>query len=223
MKPRLALLDLDGTLVDSAPDFVLAANALRKQYQLPPLPTSSISPTVSNGSFAVTEAALDITRNTEGFEEKRLELLDFYLSFLGQASCIYPSLENTLTTLEENHIDWGIVTNKPIKFAAPLLDMLGLTSRLNCGVVICPDHVTTPKPDPEGLLKACEQLNQDPEACIYIGDHLRDIETAKNAGAISVAAAYGYIEAHDNANHWQAEYVVNTPEALSDLLLSQLL
>jgi len=218
MDLKLALFDLDGTLVDTAPDFLLAANALRAEFKLSPLESEVISQVVSNGSIAVTEVALETTRETAGFETLRKTLLDHYAHYLGAASTIYPTMYDTLNRLEQQSIPWGVVTNKPVAYAEPLLDKLGLSSQLNCVALVCPDHVATPKPDPQGILKVCTQLNIDSKHCVYVGDHIRDIEAAKNANAISIAAGYGYLASDENPNEWGADHTVESPEKLSQLL-----
>lgn len=218
MQAKLALFDLDGTLVDTAPDFVLAANKLRSDQDLQPLPAEKIAKVVSNGSIAVTEIAMEITRGTDKFEILRTTLLEYYADFLGSDSKIYPTLYDTLYELEQRAIPWGVVTNKPVAYAKPLLDILGLSSQLNCRALICPEHVTTPKPDPEGILKVCTQLNVNATQCVYVGDHLRDIQAAQNANAVSVAATYGYLAKDENPLDWKADHSVETPRQLSELL-----
>lgn len=218
MQAKLALFDLDGTLVDTAPDFVLAANKLRSDQSLQPLPVDTIAEVVSNGSIAVTEIALETTRKTGDFETHRKTLLKYYANFLGTDSKIYPTLYDTLQELEKRAIPWGIVTNKPVAYAKPLLDILGLSSQLNCTALICPEHVNIPKPDPEGILKVCSQLNINARQCVYVGDHLRDIEAAQNANAVSVAATYGYLAKDENPLNWKADHSVETPNQLSDLI-----
>ena len=223
MTPKLVLFDLDGTLVDTAPDFVLAANALRRDKSLAPLPAETISRVVSNGSIAVTEVALETTREHEDFEDQRQALLKHYSSFLGSQSEIYPTLNSTLQQLESACKPWGIVTNKPIAYADPLLHTLGLTINQRCSALICPDHVKQPKPDPEGIFKACEQTGFETSDCIFVGDHLRDIEAAKLAGANSIAVSYGYLAINDNPHEWGADHIVERPEELSELLLDLLI
>ncbi len=217
MTPQLALFDLDGTLVDTAPDFVLAANALRAQHQLPPLPAETISRVVSNGSLAVTEVALDSHRDDSNFETQRQALLEHYARFLGERSTIYPTLDLTLKKLEATNIPWGIVTNKPVAYAKPLLDKLELTTPGRCAALVCPDHVSRAKPDPEGIHNVCNALGVSSRHCVYIGDHLRDIEAARNADAISVAVGYGYLNG-ENPLEWNADHFAESPEQLSSLL-----
>lgn len=224
MTPKIVLFDLDGTLVDTAPDFVLAANALRRDLDMGPKPADVISRAVSNGSVAVTETALDITRDSNGFENHRIKLLEHYAHFLGQQSEIYPALNNSLKALEYKGIPWGVVTNKPVAYAEPLMNSLGLALEnqsdiaKRCSALICPDHVGTPKPDPEGILKACADLGFDGNECIYVGDHQRDIEAGQRAGATTIAVCYGYLSEHDNPYQWRANHTVETSKQLSELL-----
>ena len=217
---RAVLFDLDGTLVDTAPDFVSAANALRAERGLAALAASRITPHVSNGSAAVTAAALDISPSDDEFEQARADLLDTYKRYVGRAATIYPALDQLLTKLGELDIPWGIVTNKPLNYTTPLLEQLNLAA--NCSVLICPDHVKQPKPSPEGLLLAAQKLKLPSKRCIYIGDHQRDIEAGKAAQMSTIAVGYGYLDVNDNPHEWQATHYAKTPQALSQLLLSGL-
>lgn len=220
------LFDLDGTLIDSAPDFVLAANALRRDHSLPPMEDKSIRPVVSNGAAAVTEVALTLDRDNAQFECARQQLLDHYQAQLARASALFPGIDAALIKLEQASVPWGIVTNKPERFATELLDKLQLTER--CSTLICPEHVATAKPDPAGILLGVEQMRSraptlEAANCLYIGDHRRDIEAAINAGCPNIAAAYGYIVEDDDPEQWQADFVVTSSEALADLLITLLL
>jgi len=220
------LFDLDGTLIDSAPDFVLAANALRQDHNLPPMEDKTIRPVVSNGAAAVTEVALALDRDDAQFEPARQQLLDHYQTQLARASALFPGIDAALTKLEQAHVPWGIVTNKPERFAIELLDRLQLTER--CSTLICPEHVASAKPDPAGILLGIEQMRGKAPTlavtnCLYIGDHRRDIEAAINAGCPSIAAAYGYITEDDDPEQWQADFVVTSSKALAELLTTLLL
>lgn len=230
-KPKAVLFDLDGTLVDTAPDFVLAANALRAAHQLKPIAAETISPVVSNGAAAVTLAAIDENQYPDlhrkiGFEALRQQLLAHYNDALGKSSVIYPGLNETLLALEKNDIPWGVVTNKPVLYAKPLLEKLNLATR--CGSLICPEHVERAKPDPAGIFLGIQALQQTnpaltPETCLYVGDHQRDIDAAKNANCISIAVSYGYIESVSEPEQWDADYLVETSAVLAQLLDALLL
>lgn len=214
---RAVLFDLDGTLVDTAADFVRAANALRAARGWQALPVERIAEQVSNGALAVTSVTFDIDEHHDEFAARRQELLDAYEQHLGAGALLYPTLENLLSQLQSMGVPWGIVTNKPVQYAAPLIEKLGIAEF--CGSLVCPDHVTERKPHPEGLLLAAEQLGTAPEQCIYAGDHLRDIEAGRAAGMHTVAAAFGYLAPGDQASSWHADASADTPEALSRFIL----
>lgn len=204
--------DLDGTLVDTAPDFLISINKLRLEENLPMLSMKELKPSVSNGALAMLKAS---------FPNQQPEaLLEHFLDLYEQSVCIesqlFSGMESILQWLEQSSTPWGVVTNKPWRFTSPLMEQLGLAD--NCDAIICPDHVNNTKPDPEGLLKACEQTRVQPENCIYIGDHKRDIDAGKNANMATIAAAYGYIEHGASITSWGADFISHHPnEILSHL------
>ena len=215
-KLEAVLFDLDGTLVDTAPDFVIAVNQLRNTHKLDKLPAEGIAEQVSNGSFALTKYAFNIDPEHTDFASLRQALLDNYLDCIGQHSELYSGLDNLLTKLNSVSIPWGIVTNKPIAYAQPLIEKLGLTK--SCHVLICHDHVAQPKPHPEALYLAAEKLNCKVAATAYIGDHDRDIEAGRAAGMKTIAAAYGYINNQQNIDDWRADGIAKHPQDIHSTL-----
>ena len=209
MALEAVLFDLDGTLVDTAPDFVVAVNQLRNSHQLESLSAASISPHVSNGSIALTQHAFNITPEHTNFAMLRQALLDSYLECIGQHSALYNGLGTLLEQLNNAAIPWGIVTNKPIAYAQPLIEKLQLAD--SCKVLICPDHVVQVKPHPEGLFMAAKKMQCDASAIAYIGDHDRDIEAGRAAGMKTIAAAYGYISDEQNIQDWRADSIAKQP------------
>ncbi|MGB5325999.1 MAG: HAD-IA family hydrolase [Pseudomonadales bacterium] len=217
-KKRMAVLfDLDGTLVDTAPDFILAANELRAALGWPPLPGATIAAQVSNGALAVTRVTYAIDAGHPSFEQRRQNLLDAYEKHLGAASMLYAGLDVMLAQLDVKGIPWGVVTNKPLRYAAPLMDRLALST--NCATLVCPDHVAERKPHPEGLLLAAKQMGMAAEDCIYAGDHLRDIEAGRAANMHTIAAAFGYIAPDDDPLRWEADAIAETSVALCEIVL----
>ncbi|MBL4606439.1 MAG: HAD-IA family hydrolase [Pseudomonadales bacterium] len=210
MYPETVLFDLDGTLLDTAPDFILVLNALREEYGLGPLPNEIIRNTVSNGARALVTLGFDVNEGDVNFETYREKLLKAYQSQLGQASCLFPGINNLLKKLEEKNIPWGVVTNKPSRFAIPLLETLALSQR--CDVLICADQVTDAKPHPESLLKACKLVNAKPENSIYIGDHKRDIEAGQRANMTTITALFGYISTEESPVSWRATYLAQSAD-----------
>ena len=212
------LFDLDGTLLDTAPDFAVVLNQLRNKHNLPTLAYSDIRFQVSNGSKALIKMGFNIEESHPDFESKRQALLDLYLKHLAVHTTLFPTLDELLLKLEQRRVPWAIVTNKPVQYAQPLLEQLSLSER--CASLICPDHVAERKPHPESLFLACEQMQVKPENCVYIGDHQRDIEAGIKAGMKTVSAAYGYIPIAEDCKSWGADWIVEDPAELDDILFT---
>lgn len=206
-KIRAVMFDLDGTLLDTAPDFIVVVNKLRAEYQQQPLAADVIRACVSNGSKALIRLAFDIDENHAEFERRRLRLLELYLDNLAVYTAPFPGIDNLLAQLDLHNIAWGIATNKPAIYTLPLMDALDMQPAPLS--IICPDHVKHSKPDPEALVLASQQLGCSTDEIIFIGDHKRDIDCGKGAGSITIAAAYGYIDKDDDISHWEADYCVN--------------
>lgn len=228
--PKALLFDLDGTLMDTAPDFFPTVNALRAEYGLPNLADDVIRQQVSNGGRALTRLALDMPQvignalGDELFESKRQRLLDLYIEHIASKSDLFPGMIELLDTCQKNSLPWGIVTNKPRLYTEILLERLAkrIPALSQCAVVVCPDDVEKTKPNPEPLFLAAKQLKIDPQNCWYLGDHIRDIEAGNAANMPTIATLYGYIEPHDNPESWQADIMVNTVEEITELLISSL-
>ncbi|WP_116368702.1 HAD family hydrolase [Parahaliea mediterranea] len=210
------LFDLDGTLIDTASEFVVVVQALRAEHDLPPMDELRIRASVSNGARALVQLALDIDEAAPVFESKRQRLLALYSEVLGTTATPYPGIAELLAELGERGIGWGISTNKPRAYTEPLLAALALEPA--AGSVVCPDDVKERKPHPESLYLACRQLSCSPAGTIYIGDHRRDIEAGRRAGMRTVAALYGYIEAEDDPAGWGADIAVQCSTELQGLL-----
>jgi len=222
MKPEAILFDLDGTLVDTAPDFFAVVNSLRKEQGKPQLAEEAIREQVSNGGSALTritfdyppQAGRDLATAPQVFIDHRQQILDRYLDNIGNLSGYFPGFDTVLSELKKQGIRWGIVTNKPRLYTEALLNKLNI----HCDVVVCPDDVSKSKPDPEPLLKAAAILGLNAEQCWYVGDHIRDIQAGKAADMFTLAAGFGYIEADDRAENWQADAIIDSPEALLEQL-----
>ncbi len=206
MNIKAVVFDLDGTLVDTAPDFIVVLNQLLAEEGCAPLPDQRIRDTVSNGARALISLGFDLDEQDPEFERLRLRLLDLYSGHLAVFSKTFAGIDELLSTLKQHNLLWGIATNKPEIYTTPLLQGLGLTP--DC--VICPDHVAERKPHPESLHLAAQQLGITPENIIYVGDHIRDIECGRRAGSVTIAAYYGYIDEGDDPAQWQATYNVNS-------------
>jgi 2-phosphoglycolate phosphatase len=211
------LFDLDGTLVDTAPDFATVVNKLLGENKKQPIATDLIYQTVSDGAKALVTLAFGIGESHDDFTRLNQRLLDLYYEELTDTKAVlYPGMERLLGRIEQVNIKWGIVTNKPEKFTVKLLEKLNLSAR--CQSVVCPDHVTFSKPHPEPILLACEQLNVSTERVVYLGDHIRDIQAAKNADVIAVAAAYGYLTKDAKAEDWYADFIIRDSTQVESLL-----
>ncbi len=210
------LFDLDGTLLDSAPDFVAVIDAMRAARELPPVEEARIRAVVSGGARAMVLAGFDIDPLSDEFEPLRLEFLERYLDNCAIKSCLYDGMHELLEDIEAARLKWGVVTNKHVRFAAPILERLGLAER--AAVLVCPDHVARSKPDPEPVLLACRQLGVDPASVLFVGDDLRDIESGRAAGTKTAAVRYGYIHPDDNPGHWGADVIVDHPLELRSVL-----
>jgi len=213
-----ALFDLDGTLIDTAGDFVVAVNRLRAARGLTAMAASRIAEQVSNGAAALTQLALGIPPEQHDFELHRQALLNHYRDCLGEQARLYDGLDSLLEQLDRQGSPWGVVTNKPLAYALPLMKSLGLAER--CHALICPEHVSHKKPDPEPLQLAADKLQLDSRRLLYTGDHARDIIAARAAGMTSIAAGYGYIEATQNPVDWRADHLVDSSQQLQQLILS---
>jgi 2-phosphoglycolate phosphatase len=216
MRLRAVLFDMDGTLLDSAPDFIAVAQAMRAARDLPPIAEQLIRQQISGGARAMVASAFAITPEADGFEALRQEFLDRYQQHCAVFTRPFDGIEQLLTDIEQAKLIWGVVTNKPLRYAEPIMQQLGLAQR--SAILICPEHVTHSKPDPEPMLLACARLGLEPASVLFVGDDLRDIESGRAAGTRTAAVRYGYIHHDDNPNHWGADAVVDHPDELRALL-----
>lgn len=200
------MFDLDGTLLDTAPEFITLVNQLLAEDNRPILPAAAIRAQVSNGAAALIRFAFGIQPESAEFEPLRERLLANYQTHIGSDTRFFPGIEELLQQLHANGLAWGIATNKPSLYTHLLLKALNIQPAPDS--VICPDDVQFRKPHPESLFLAGKQLNCKPENIVYIGDHKRDIDCGKDAGAITIAAAFGYIGTDDDIDGWGADYRV---------------
>jgi len=207
------LLDLDGTLLDTAPDMGGALNRLRAEHGCEPLPFSSIRPVVSHGAVRLVSLGFPEASGA-AFEALRLRFLEIYAQHLAEGTRLFDGFELVLESLEARGLPWGIVTNKPGWLTDPLLAALGLDRRAACAV--SGDTLAERKPHPLPLLHAASLLGVRPEHCIYVGDAERDIQAGRAAGMTTVVASYGYLSQQDDPVSWQPHGIVATPQELLD-------
>lgn len=213
---QAVLFDLDGTLIDTAPDFAAVLNRMRALHGLDPLPYEAVRAVVSDGARALITLGFGAEEGEPAFEPLRAQLLELYGRHLADASCLFPGMKEVLAWLQAQGLAWGVVTNKPLQYADALMRALALER--HCSALICPDHVRQRKPHPEGLLLACEQIGCAASGAVYVGDHLRDIEAGHNAGMATVACRYGYLREPGEPDRWGAHAVVDTASDLLDWL-----
>ncbi|WP_017939345.1 N-acetylmuramic acid 6-phosphate phosphatase MupP [Zestomonas thermotolerans] len=216
MRLRAVLFDMDGTLLDSAPDFIAITQAMRAERGLPPLPEKTIRDVVSGGARAMVATGFALDPEAPDFEPLRQEFLERYQNHCAVLTRPFDGIPELLEDIERARLRWGVVTNKPLRYAEPIMRDLGLAER--SAVLVCPDHVSRSKPDPEMLLLACAKLGIQPAEALFIGDDLRDIEAGRAAGTRTAAVSYGYIHPDDNARHWGADVVVDHPLELRAIL-----
>ncbi len=209
--PPAALFDLDGTLLDSAPDMLATANRLRQGRGRPPMTLAQIRPHVSKGSRAMLGAAFP-DLDTAAREAMVPAFLEIYLQELGRHSVLFDHVDTMLLALEQAGCLWGIVTNKPEYLAREILPQLGWASR--CAVLIGGDTLAEKKPHPLPLQVAAERLGMAIADCVYVGDDERDIQAARAAGMPSIAVLWGYRQDHENPAEWGAKVVLESPAQL---------
>jgi phosphoglycolate phosphatase len=212
---RGVLFDLDGTLLDTAPDMAEALNRLREAEGLQRLPFERIRPLVSHGAPRLVRFAFD-DPELERFESLRKRFLDLYSGALAVHTRLFDGFEYVLERVERAGMRWGIVTNKPGWLTTPLLAQLGLAAR--CGCVVAGDTLTERKPHPLPLLHAASLLGLAPGECAYVGDAERDVQAARNAGMIPLVAGFGYLGEDEDPGAWGPEAIFACPEDLIDWL-----
>lgn len=214
--PAAVLFDLDGTLVDSAPDLAGAVNELRGVHGLEPLPFTQLRPVVGSGARGMLAAGFGICPEDPRFAALREDFLARYEGRLLRETRVFARMEPVLQVLQTRGVPWGIVTNKVARFAAPLVAGLGLRER--CAVLVSGDTTPHAKPHPAPLLAAAAALHLQPVHCVYIGDDRRDVQAGRGAGMRTLAAAWGYLGAGESVHDWAADAVLDQPEALLNWL-----
>lgn len=209
---RTVLFDLDGTLLDTAPDLAAALNTVLQENRREPLPYEAIRPVVSHGGMALIQLGFRLDPSDPEFEPLRQRLLQVYRDNLSALTRPFPGTEALLETLEARGLNWGVVTNKPAWLTEPLLQDLGLFERAAC--VVSGDTLKQCKPHPAPMLHACAQAGSEPGQCVYIGDAQRDIEAGSNAGMHTLIALFGYIQETDEPHTWGASDTIREPGEL---------
>jgi|TARA_B110000305_G_C19430607_1_gene636073 2-phosphoglycolate phosphatase len=210
---KTVLFDLDGTLLDTEKDFTRVLNSQLASYGFAPVQSIQVRNSVSSGARALIKLGYNIDESHEKFSAYLEEFLDRYETCISHTECdFFPGIASMLDALNKAGIPWGIVTNKPSRFTLPLIKNFPILS--SSGVVICADHVKNSKPDPEGILLACERMGSNPVETIYVGDHLKDVQATAAAGATSIAVRWGYIPDELPIEDWQADHLINHPDEI---------
>jgi N-acetyl-D-muramate 6-phosphate phosphatase len=205
------LFDLDGTLLDTAPDMVGALNALRRENGLAPLPYEEVRPAVSHGAARVVKTGFpDASADSAAALQRRF--LEIYRGALSQGTRFFPGMEQVLDTLARRRLKSGIITNKAAWLTEPLLEEMGIRARFEC--VVSGDTLAERKPHPMPLLHAAKLAGVSPGECIYIGDAERDVQAAHAAGMPGLVANYGYLRAGEDSRAWQGDAYLEQPADL---------
>jgi phosphoglycolate phosphatase len=211
------LFDLDGTLVDTAPDLVAVLNRLLSEHQRAPMPYAVARNEVSNGALGLIRLGFGSTLAAPELERLRERFLEIYVENVCTHSKLFIDLDALFSTqLEVLPLRWGIVTNKPEAMTVPLLEQLGIAPGAAC--IVSGDSLPQRKPHPAPLLLAARKLRLDPPQCVYVGDALRDIEAGRAAGMRTIAALWGYIRAADTPLAWAADASIRHPAELAGIL-----
>lgn len=202
------LFDLDGTLLDTAPDMADALNTQRHQHGLPSLPLEIIRPHVGYGVRALMTLGFDLNEQAPHYQQMANDYLDLYASCLAKKTAFFPHVRDVLSQLDEADLPWGIVTNKPTRFAQPLFDQFDLTNRAAC--LVCGDTLPSKKPSPDPILFAAATIKLETSALVYVGDADSDVIASQRANMRSLVALYGYIDQHQDPYQWQATGYLKT-------------
>ncbi|HWL73914.1 MAG TPA: phosphoglycolate phosphatase [Burkholderiaceae bacterium] len=213
---QLVLLDLDGTLADTAPDLAAAVNKMRIARGMEALPIAELRPFVSHGARGMVGRAFNVTPDDARYNELRQEFLREYETALCVESALFPGMNDTLLKLEDRGIKWGIVTNKLTRFTLPLVQALSLSERAAC--VVSGDTTLFSKPHPAPLLHALATTAVDATLALYVGDDQRDIDAGRAAGMRTVVASYGYLGNNIPYQQWGADDVIDSPSGILRLL-----
>lgn len=213
---RAVLFDLDGTLIDSAPDLGAAADKMRTDRGLPSLPPDRYRPMAGAGARGLLGEAFGLTPDHPDYEALREEFFVNYERRMTQLTTVFDGVAQLIEQLLQREMLWGVVTNKSARFTEPLTLAMPLFN--TAGAVVSGDTTPHAKPHPAPLLEAASRLGLDPDHCIYVGDDERDIVAGLAAGMGTVAATYGYLGTKAEPSRWGAQAVINSPIELLQLI-----
>jgi 2-phosphoglycolate phosphatase len=213
---RAVLFDLDGTLIDSAPDLGAAADKMRLDRGMPSLPDALYRPMAGAGARGMLKVAFDMTPEHQDFMAMREEFFANYEAAMTVRTYVFDGVEELIQHLQLRQMPWGVVTNKMARFTDPLTQAMPLFA--SAAAIVSGDTTPHAKPHPEPLFEAARRLNMPPEACLYVGDDERDIAAGRSAGMPTVAATYGYLGEKTEVSRWGADLHIDSPKKLLQLL-----
>lgn len=208
--------DLDGTLLDTAPDLLNACNYVLTTYQRPQVSLSEFCRWIHGGMAMMIGKSFKIDPQHPDFPALKTTFLNYYQQHLIEKTQLFPGIADLLDYLQQNQIPWGIVTNKISALTHPILDHFRLKEQCRC--IVSGDSLSHTKPRPEPLLEACRLAGVSPQHSLYVGDTQGDIQAAQAAGMHSIAVKYGYYPENSDPNDWQADRVIDHPQDLISLL-----
>lgn len=213
---KAVLFDLDGTLIDSAPDLGAAAERMRATRGLAPLPLETYRAHAGSGARGMIRVAFELTPEDVRYMALRDEFLGAYEACMLERTRPFDGVPDLLRRLAEAGAGWGVVTNKAQRFALPIAKAMPMLA--NAGAIVCGDTTAHSKPHPAPLLEAARRLGLAAGDCIYVGDDLRDIQAGRAAGMRTVAARYGYLGPGAAVDAWEADAAIDSPSELLKLL-----
>lgn len=213
---QAVLFDLDGTLADTAPDLGGALNAVLRRHNLPEKSIAEIRPYAGHGAAGLLKLGAGITPDRPDYARWRTEYLDEYDRRYAQDTALFNGVNELIAELGRRGIQWGIITNKPMRFTDKLIPKLGFA--IPPAVVVSGDTCGEPKPSVKPMLYACGQIHAEPQHTVYVGDAERDMQAGRNAGMKTVLAEWGYIAPEDDTGSWQADFHIRTPLDLLECL-----
>ncbi len=216
-KLSCVLFDLDGTLINTAPDLVACLNKSLETHGFQAVSSEKIRPYISYGALAMIDRSIQ-SQEAAIHTQIHEMMLQLYHDNIAEHSHFFEGMEETLRTVESLGLKWGIVTNKQKRFTQPLITALNLVDRAAC--IVSGDSTPNPKPHPEPMFLACQQADVKPNECLYIGDALHDITAGNRADMKTLAATYGYLKPDDNPIEWGADALIDSPSQITSWILS---
>ena len=214
-KTKLVLFDLDGTLIDTAPDFLISLNNVLSNHSRENVTMEKIRPHISEGSSKLIKLFFEINEEHMSFEQYKNEFLNEYSSNLTKSSRLFDGMETIIQYLNDNGIMFGVVTNKYHEYAEPIINSFPELQTIK--ILVCPDHVSISKPDPEGILLACSKLKVSPKDAVYLGDHINDLKAGLAAGTDVIGCLYGYSLEEVDIDNLKCKSVNSVSEITSNI------